>query len=149
MRGREGSRCSDEHRRSAIVISLLVARHHKPCVSHLGDLCHTGLWLCVWSRGFNQQSSLYVSIRWSKTSLHITWHAIHNGVGHVTSLSINQWLTSLRMAHTAESFRTESRSARTGLKDGSTAPSATPFSKWPVFMNNPQLSLWSKVYQQH
>lgn len=40
-------------------------------------------------------------------------------------------LTSLRMAHTAESLSTESRSAITGLKDGSTAPSATPFSKWP------------------
>lgn len=34
---------------------------------------------------------------------------------------------SLRMAHTAESLRTESRRAMMGLKAGSTAPSATPF----------------------
>lgn len=48
---------------------------------------------------------------------------------------VSDWLTSLRMAHTAESLRTDSRSAKTGLKEGSTAPSATPFSKWPACLS--------------
>lgn len=51
------------------------------------------------------------------------------------------WLTSLRMAHTAESLSTESRSAMIGLKEGSTAPSATPFSKWPE-RSSTQEGLW-------
>lgn len=46
---------------------------------------------------------------------------------HFIGQEKNDWLTSLRMAHTAESLRTESRRAMMGLKAGSTAPSATPF----------------------
>lgn len=95
------------------------------------------LFICIYKRKVKQH-------HWLLDIQHIC--EVNSG-GHVTLTE--DWLTSLRMAQTAESFRTESRSARTGLKEGSTAPSATPFSKWPVFIYKQQMCIWNIQYTSH
>lgn len=64
----------------------------------------------------------------NRGSMHLEILACFFGLEGRRTGMVCDWLTSLRMAHTAESLRTESRRAMMGLNEGSTAPSATPFS---------------------